>query len=74
MTKYNDKEIVEDIGSHYRLEGDNFWYERVIGPGDDIPLINIGPGMHPDPRIIGPIDGQENLVDRISKLLESSFF
>jgi len=54
MTYECQKKIVEDIGSHYRLKGDNFWYERVIGPGPDIPLINIGPGSNPDPRIIGP--------------------
>jgi len=41
--------IVEDISTHYRLEGDDFWYTRVIG-GTDIPLITFGPGPNPDPQ------------------------
>ena len=47
-----DKKVVEDLGSHYRLEGDNFFYSRRIG-GGDTPLIIIGPGPNPDPRPIG---------------------
>ena len=46
-----DKKIIEDIGSHYKLEGDNFWYVRNVG-GKDAPLLNIGGGSHPDPRPI----------------------
>ncbi len=48
--KVAQKPIVEDAGSYYRLEGDDFWYVRCIGPGPDMPLINIGPGPNPDPR------------------------
>jgi hypothetical protein len=69
---YKDKEIVDDTGSHYRLKGDNFWYERRFGPGEDIPLLNIGPGSHPDPRIIGPgLDGSDDeFVDDLVKKLK----
>jgi hypothetical protein len=49
-----EKKIVEDTGSHYRIDGDDFWYVRVFGPGPDMPMINIGPGPHPDPTVIGP--------------------
>ena len=55
------KNVVYDDGSHYKLEGDNFYYVRVIG-GEDYPLLNIGPGRHPDPRMIGP-----GLCERINK-------
>ncbi|MBT6995683.1 hypothetical protein HN865_00230 [Candidatus Woesearchaeota archaeon] len=66
---YKDKKIADDTGTHYKLEGDNFWYERVYGPGEDIPLINIGPGPHPDPRVIGP-KKDESLTGLLKKLKE----
>ncbi len=43
----------DDIGSHYKKDG--IWYERVFGPGPDVPLIVFGPGPNPDPRPFGPL-------------------
>jgi len=51
--EYGERNIVEDIGSHYRLEGDDFWYVRVFG-GHDRSIRRIGSGPNPDPRRIGP--------------------
>ena len=65
----NNKLCVRIPDAKIIVMGDNFWYERVYGPGEDIPLINIGPGPHPDPRVIGP-KKDESLTGLLKKLKE----
>ncbi len=75
VKRINGKKVTYDDGSHYKLEGDNFYYVRVIG-GEDYPLLNVGPGRHPDPRMIGPglakpFQGKRDILsDLIRKLNE----
>ena len=53
IMKYCKKRIAEDTGAYYRLEGDDFWYKKVIGPGYDVPVTMIGPrNKNINPRII----------------------
>lgn len=49
---HKNRKIAEQTLGHFRYEGDDFWYEVVIG-GPPIPYIVIGPGPQPNPRPIG---------------------
>jgi hypothetical protein len=75
MSYHGKKQIVESRPGYYRLEGDNFWYRIVIGPGPDIPMINVGPGSHPDPpTVFGPGENGGYLDDdkALEKLLKAT--
>ena len=71
----NGKVIVEDIWSHYRLKGDEFWYVR--GNGPDTIMFAMGPGPNPKMadvrrRSIDEMIDLLNELDHLDKVLEGA--
>ena len=64
------KRVVDEIPGYYKLEGDDFWYTRMIGPGPDVPMRVIGNGRNPDPRKIGPRPDGSPLLNESTLSLE----
>ena len=54
------KKVAEDVGTCYRLEGDNFWYQKVLG-GPDRPRRFIGNGKYCSPRKISEAVDEEGM-------------
>lgn len=68
--------IYDDDAPGFYREGD-YWVAEIYGPGPAIPLMNIGPGPHPDPRVYGPIKrdvksipSNHEFFKRLEKILE----
>ena len=59
LLQIDGRDIAEEVGGFYRLEGDGHWQEMVYGPGGSVSILALGPGPNFDPRPIGPCRGEE---------------